>query len=135
MMVDFCSRLANTKATAFSPADVSARWIEREFRCWTRRDGGTIYAGVERQCIYPVGERINKVCVRFSMALSRYQPRPGFDEVLVPGDYEHRSRVQRLAHGIDVPDTTYQQILEWAERLNISLSEEIVEPTDVERYR
>ena len=27
-------------------------------------------------------------------------PAPGFDEVLVPGDYEHRSRVQRLAHGV-----------------------------------
>ena len=62
-------------------------------------------------------------------------PAPGFEEVLVPGDYEHRSRTQRLAHGVDVPDTTYQQILEWAERLNVSLSEGIVEPADVERYR
>ena len=60
---------------------------------------------------------------------------PGFDEVLVPGDYEHRSRIQRLVHGVDVPDTTYQQILEWAERLDVSLGEEIVEPADVERYQ
>ncbi len=62
-------------------------------------------------------------------------PAPGFDEVLVPGDYEHRSRVQRLTHGIEVPNTTYQQIREWAEKLNVSLSEEIVEATDVERYQ
>ena len=61
-------------------------------------------------------------------------PAPGFDEVLVPGDYEHRSRVQRLAHGVDVPDTTYQQILECAEKLKVPLSEGIVKPTDVERY-
>ncbi len=61
-------------------------------------------------------------------------PAPGFDEVLVPGDYEHRSRVQRLAHGVDVPDTTYQQILEWVERLGVSLGKEIIEPADVERY-
>ena len=61
-------------------------------------------------------------------------PAPGFDEVLVPGDYEHRSRVQRLAHGVDVPNATYQQILEWVEKLKVPLSEEIVKPTDVERY-
>ena len=60
---------------------------------------------------------------------------PGFDEVLVPGDYEGRARRQRLAHGVDVPDTTYQQILEWGEKLNAPLSEEIVKPDDVERYR
>ena len=59
---------------------------------------------------------------------------PGFDEVLVPGDYERRSRLQRLAHGVDVPDTTYQEILEWGEKLGVSLSEEVVETTDLERY-
>ena len=59
---------------------------------------------------------------------------PSFDEVLVPGDYEGRARRQRLAHGVDVPDTTYQQILEWGEKLNVTLSEEIVKPDDVERY-
>ena len=62
-------------------------------------------------------------------------PAPGFEEVLVPGDHEGRSRRQRLAHGVDVPDTTYQQILEWGEKLDAPLSEEIVKPDDVERYR
>ena len=71
----------------------------------------------------------------FMDGIKSIPPAPGFEEVLVPGDYEHRSRLQRLAHGVDLPDTTYQQILEWAERLNVSLGEEIVEPADVERYR
>ena len=59
---------------------------------------------------------------------------PGFDGVLVPGDYERCSRLQRLAHGVDVPDTTYQEILEWGEKLEVSLSEGIVETADLERY-
>ena len=71
----------------------------------------------------------------FMDGIKSIPPAPGFEEVLVPGDYEHRSRIQRLAHGVDVPDATYQQILEWGERLNVSLGEEIVEPADVERYR
>ena len=61
-------------------------------------------------------------------------PAPGFDEVLVPGDFEHRSRVQRLAEGVEVPDATCQEIQEWAEKLNVSLSEETVEAADMERY-
>ena len=71
----------------------------------------------------------------FMDGIKSIPPAPGFDEVLVPGDYEHRSRLQRLAHGVDVPDTTYQQILEWGQGLNVSLGEEIVEPADVERFQ
>ena len=62
-------------------------------------------------------------------------PAPGFDEVLVPGDFEARSRSQRLANGIDVPDTIYSQLQACAEELNISLSEDLVETADVERYQ
>ena len=62
-------------------------------------------------------------------------PAPGFDEVLVPGDFEHRSRVRRLAEGFDIPDTILDGIREWATRLNVSLSEDAVEPADEERYR
>ena len=62
-------------------------------------------------------------------------PAPGFDEVLVPGDFEYRSRSQRLADGINVPDTIYSQLQEWAGKLNVSLSEDLVEAADVERYQ
>ncbi len=62
-------------------------------------------------------------------------PAPGFDEVLVPGDFESRSRSQRLANGIDVPDTVYSQLQTWAEKLSVSLSEDLVEAADVERYQ
>ncbi len=63
-------------------------------------------------------------------------PAPGFDEVLVPGDFEHCSRMHRLANGIDVPDAIYyERTREWAEKLGVSLGEEVVEATDVNRYR
>ena len=62
-------------------------------------------------------------------------PAPGFDEVLVPGDFESRSRSQRLANGINVPDTIYSSLQTWAEKLSASLSEDLVEAADVERYQ
>jgi LDH2 family malate/lactate/ureidoglycolate dehydrogenase len=57
-------------------------------------------------------------------------PAPGFHEVLVPGDFEHRSRTQRLAHGIELPDTIYAPIREWAAKLDVSLSADAVEIPD-----
>jgi uncharacterized oxidoreductase len=62
-------------------------------------------------------------------------PAPGFEEVLVPGDFEHRSRVHCLAHGIELPETIYTPIQEWAEKLGVSPSTEAVEAADVERYQ
>jgi len=38
-------------------------------------------------------------------------PRAGFDEVLVPGEPERRRRAERLAHGIEVDERTWAEIL------------------------
>ena len=48
-------------------------------------------------------------------------PAPGFDEVLVPGDFEHRNRAQRLANGIEMPETIYTQLQACTAKFNISL--------------
>jgi LDH2 family malate/lactate/ureidoglycolate dehydrogenase len=61
-------------------------------------------------------------------------PAPGFEEVLVPGEYEHRSRLKRLAEGIELPTTIYGELQEWADRLAVSLNEELVESSDRQRY-
>jgi uncharacterized oxidoreductase len=56
-------------------------------------------------------------------------------EVLVPGDFEHRSRIKRLAEGFDVPDPIHRQIVEWSEKLQVDTSAGIVTEADRERYR
>ena len=50
-------------------------------------------------------------------------PAQGFDEVLVPGDFENRSRAARLKDGIEIPDTIYNQLQECAEKLGVSIAE------------
>ena len=71
----------------------------------------------------------------FLDGIKSISPAPGFNEVLVPGDFEHRNRVQRLADGIEIPDTIRQQISECAEKLGVSISEDAVEAADAERYQ
>ena len=56
-------------------------------------------------------------------------------EVLVPGDFEHRSRIQRLAEGFDVPGPIHQQITDWSEKLSVDTSDRIVTKADGDRYR
>jgi LDH2 family malate/lactate/ureidoglycolate dehydrogenase len=70
----------------------------------------------------------------FLDGIRRTPPAPGFDAVLVPGDFEHRSRRQRLVHGIEVPDVIYRQIEECAGRFDVSLGEDAVAASDIERY-
>jgi LDH2 family malate/lactate/ureidoglycolate dehydrogenase len=62
-------------------------------------------------------------------------PAPGFDEVLVPGDFEARMRASRLAQGIDIPTTIHNQLQEWATRLQLSLDQLTAEPADLDRYQ
>ena len=92
------------------------------------------------------GVFMQAINVNASTPLARYQqgvrafldgiksipPAPGFDEVLVPGDLEHRLRAERLANGIELPDTIYQQIQEEAEKLSVSMHDETVESADAE---
>jgi LDH2 family malate/lactate/ureidoglycolate dehydrogenase len=67
--------------------------------------------------------------------LKSIPPAPGFEEVLVPGDFEHRSRAKRLAEGIELPDKTYSEIQEGAAKLGVMLSDDMAEAADIERYR
>ena len=47
------------------------------------------------------------------------RPRPGFDEVLVPGEPERRRRAERLAHGIEVDERTWAEIVAAAGTLGL----------------
>ena len=62
-------------------------------------------------------------------------PAPGFDSVQVPGDFERRSRRERLAQGIEVPDPVCKQIEDWADKLDVSLSEAEREAGSIDRYQ
>ena len=48
---------------------------------------------------------------------------PGVDEILVPGEIEVRRMSERSEDGIDVPEETWRQISELAERLGVSVDD------------
>jgi LDH2 family malate/lactate/ureidoglycolate dehydrogenase len=55
----------------------------------------------------------------FVSFLKESPPADGFDEVLYPGELEHRTRARRLEEGIPIEDTTWRSIVELGERCGI----------------
>jgi hydroxycarboxylate dehydrogenase B len=49
------------------------------------------------------------------------KPAPGFDEVLLPGEPELRSKEARLKEGIPVADTTWEQIVEGGKSVGVDV--------------
>ncbi len=79
-------------------------------------------------------EEYQKGVREFLDGLMETPPSPGIDKVLVAGEYEHRSRVERLKNGVEVPVTTLGDIKGWAEKLNVDMGEELVEEGDRAPY-
>jgi LDH2 family malate/lactate/ureidoglycolate dehydrogenase len=48
---------------------------------------------------------------------------PGFDEILIPGELELRSEKEKIRTGIDVPQKTWDRILETAKKVNVNLND------------
>ena len=58
---------------------------------------------------------------RFIDHLKSASPAPGFDEVLVPGERSHRTRLKRLEEGIPIAEATWERICGKARELGISV--------------
>jgi uncharacterized oxidoreductase len=50
-------------------------------------------------------------------------PAPGFDEVVLPGELDFRTCLERKAQGIPIEPVTWQQIKDTAEELGVSVTE------------
>lgn len=61
-------------------------------------------------------------------------PTSGFDEVFVPGDFEHNNRTQRLADGIELPEGVWERIETSAEKLGVSTGEDEFDDADLAHY-
>lgn len=52
-------------------------------------------------------------------SLKSTPPAPGFDEVLIPGELEERTRQERLSTGVPIPRSVYNQLIETGAEMGI----------------
>jgi LDH2 family malate/lactate/ureidoglycolate dehydrogenase len=82
--------------------------------------GGVFMQVVDVGAFLPLAEYRQGVRA-FLDGMKATPPAPGFGEVLAPGDFEQRSRSERRARGIEVPESVYGEIRDWAEKLRVPL--------------
>ena len=83
---------------------------------------GVCFLVIDPAAFCPVGSFRQEVA-RTIEYMKSSAPAPGFDEVLVPGEIEFRTKRQREAEGIPIDESTWQALQEHAARLGVSLEE------------
>lgn len=99
----------------------------------TGRMNGIFMQVINPDAFTPIAE-YQKGVRAFLEGIRATPPAPGVAEVLVPGDFEYRTRLTRIVKGILIPDTIHTQLQECAAKFNLSLGEETIEAADAERY-
>lgn len=85
---------------------------------------GPFFLAIDVAAFQPLAEYQRGVRA-FLDGMRAVAPAPGFEEVLVPGDRERRSREEREAKGIPIPRSVRAGLADWARRLGVSLAPEI----------
>jgi uncharacterized oxidoreductase len=65
----------------------------------------------------------NSLVEKYVDNIKSSKKQPGVSELLMPGEIEQRRGAQRRADGVDVPDETWRQISELAERVGADLAD------------
>ncbi|MEE2659330.1 MAG: Ldh family oxidoreductase [Candidatus Latescibacterota bacterium] len=68
-------------------------------------------------------EEYHRETERFLAHVKSSPPIQGVEEILMPGEIEQKVRQQRLHDGVFIEDGTWQQILDWADKLGVNLAE------------
>jgi uncharacterized oxidoreductase len=111
LMVDV---LAGALADAGCPRDLgSSRVVEPPDGC------GLCFMVVDIQRFIGLSDFVDHVARMLDFVTSS-KPAAGFAEVLIPGEFEYRQRLQRQVAGIDVPDGVWHDLCQLAETLGVA---------------
>ncbi|MAG37243.1 MAG: dehydrogenase [Dehalococcoidia bacterium] len=84
------------------------------------RGGGTFMLAVDASLFGPLDELAQEVDQAFAQ-LKNTPPAPGFEEVLIPGEPEQRSRERRQREDIPVPESTWEEIRSIAAEFGLTM--------------
>jgi|DewCreStandDraft_5_1066085.scaffolds.fasta_scaffold10197_3 LDH2 family malate/lactate/ureidoglycolate dehydrogenase len=84
----------------------------------TGRTSGTFILAIDAGLFRPLAEFVS-VADRVYRQVKETPPAPGFEEVLLPGEPEWRTRARRLAEGIPIEEATWSAIVQVARDLGI----------------
>ncbi|RLC35747.1 Ldh family oxidoreductase [candidate division Kazan bacterium] len=105
MVVDILAGILSGRGSAFDP---------------TRREQGIFQMAIKIEAFQPVDEFKANVD-RLIRRIKKSKRAAGFEEILIPGEIELRNEKKNLERGIEVPEKTWNGILQTAKRLNVDV--------------
>jgi uncharacterized oxidoreductase len=84
-----------------------------------RWDQGTVLTAIDVNAFQPLAEFEQEV-VELARRLKETPLAAGFDEILMPGELEWRSRAQRARDGIPIPQNTWDRLAQLAAGLGVA---------------
>lgn len=82
--------------------------------------GGPFFLALDVNAFQPILD-YQRAVRDFLDAMRALPPAPGFDRVLVPGDYERQCRKERREYGIPLPQVVRAELGGWARQLGLNL--------------
>jgi len=86
-----------------------------------RLSNGVLLILIDIEQFLPL-EEYHREAETFFKHVKSSPPAEGFDEILLPGEIESKVKHQRTEEGIFVESETWQQILDWGQKLGVELS-------------
>jgi LDH2 family malate/lactate/ureidoglycolate dehydrogenase len=87
----------------------------------TKRGNGVFFEAINVERFMPVDEFKRRVGT-LVRAIKASNPRPGFREIIIPGEPEYITEVNRLKNGINIPERTWEEIKIIACKLGLTSS-------------
>ncbi len=88
-----------------------------------RGANGPVIIAIDPTC-FTTKEAFSSEVAAQAALITSSTPAVGFSEVLLPGEIERRTELDRLANGIPIPDTTWAELAMLAESLGIHMIKE-----------
>jgi LDH2 family malate/lactate/ureidoglycolate dehydrogenase len=88
-----------------------------------RGANGPVILAIDPLCFTSKDEFASEVEAQAAL-ITDSTPAEGFDEVLLPGDLEKRTALERSTDGIPIPDATWAELTQLADSLGVKMVEE-----------
>jgi LDH2 family malate/lactate/ureidoglycolate dehydrogenase len=88
----------------------------------TRGSGGGVFVLAINPRAFSDEDAYTGTIDGMTAAVRQVPPAPGFDEVMLPGGPEIKSRADRTQHGVPIPADTWDALVETAARLNVPVA-------------
>ncbi|ADU29608.1 Ldh family oxidoreductase [Evansella cellulosilytica] len=107
------------------------RYVNNMYENWEDpQNVGHFYIGIEISKFMPIEEFKNRIDQYFD-EIKREPKAPNVEEILIPGEIEHRCRIKKMTHGIELPPKVEDELKRWGEYYEIDIHDALLRTDEI----